>query len=50
MPLHRCAPAEQVGQLGNVGSDPPGLVAGEQPGRGAPPRLVLEIDVNSGEF
>jgi hypothetical protein len=28
--LRRCPPAEQVGQLGNVGGDPPGLVVAEQ--------------------
>jgi hypothetical protein len=35
-----------VRQLGDVGGDPPGLVAGEQVCRRAPPRLVLEIDVS----
>ena len=32
-------------QLGGVRGDPPGLVAGEELGRRAPARLLLEIDV-----
>jgi hypothetical protein len=40
--------AHQPRQLGDVGRDPPRLVAGEQLGRRSPARLVLEID--AGEF
>jgi hypothetical protein len=36
---------QQLWQLGDVGDDAPGLVAGEQPGRRSTARLVLEIDV-----
>jgi hypothetical protein len=41
---HRAARSLQVGQLGNTGGDPPGFVAGEQPGRGASGRLLLAGD------
>ena len=37
--------AQQLRQLGDVGGDAPGLVAGEQSGRRTPSRLLLEIDV-----
>ena len=36
---------QQLRQLGDVGGDAPGLVAGEQLGRCAAARLLLEIDV-----
>ena len=36
---------EQLRQLGDVGGDAPRLVAGEQLGRRAPSRLLLEINV-----
>ena len=39
------ARAQQLRQLGDVGGDATGLVAGEQLGRRAPPRLILEIDI-----
>ena len=39
------ARAHQLRQLGDVGGDPPGLLAGEQLGRCPPSRLILEIDV-----
>jgi len=35
--------SQQLGQLGDVGGDAPGLVAGEQLGRGAASRFLLEI-------
>jgi hypothetical protein len=37
--------SQQLRQLGDVGGDAPGLVAGEQLRRCASARLVLEIDV-----
>ena len=37
--------AQQLRQLGDVGGDAPGLVAGEQVRRRAPSGLILEIDV-----
>jgi hypothetical protein len=37
--------AQQIGQLGDVGSDTPRLVAREQVRRGAPAGLILEIDI-----
>ena len=37
--------AQQLRQLGDVGGDAPGLVAGEQLGRRTPPRLILEVHV-----
>jgi hypothetical protein len=36
---------QQLQQLGDVGEDAPGLVAGEQLGRSSASRLLLEIDV-----
>jgi hypothetical protein len=39
------AAARQPRQLGDVHSDAPGLVAGEELGRRAPSRLPLEVDV-----
>jgi hypothetical protein len=36
---------QQLRQLGDVGGDAPGLVAGEQLGRRTPSRLILEMDV-----
>ena len=36
---------QQLRQLGDVGGDAPGLVAGEQMSRRAPSRLLLEVDV-----
>jgi hypothetical protein len=39
---------QQLRQLGDVGGDASGLVAGQQLRRRAPSRLILEIDV--GEF
>ena len=36
---------QQLLQLGDVGGDAPGLVAGEQLGRRTPSRLLLEVDV-----
>jgi hypothetical protein len=36
---------QQLRQLGDVGGDAPGLVAGEEVRRRATPRLLLEIDV-----
>ena len=42
---YRRRPAQQLRQLGDVGGDAPGLVAGEQLGRRAPSRLILEIDI-----
>jgi hypothetical protein len=33
---------QQIRQLSDVGSDPPGLVAGEEVHRRAPSRLLLE--------
>jgi hypothetical protein len=39
------SPACQLRQLGDVGGDAPGLVAGWQLGRRAPTGLFLEIDV-----
>ena len=38
-------PARQLRQLGDVGSDAAGLVAGEEVRRRAASRLLLEIDV-----
>jgi hypothetical protein len=37
--------AQQLQQLGDVGGDAPGLVAGEQVRRRSPSRLLREIDV-----
>ena len=39
------ASQQQLRQLGDVGGDAPGLVAGEQLGRRAATRLVLEMEV-----
>jgi hypothetical protein len=36
---------QQLRQLGDVGGDAPGFVAGEELGRCAPARLILEVDV-----
>jgi len=41
----RHPPPQQLRQLGDVGGHPPGLVVGEQLGRRAASRLLLEIDV-----
>jgi hypothetical protein len=38
-------PLQQFRQLGDVGGDAPGLVAGEQVRRRPPSRLPLEIEV-----
>jgi hypothetical protein len=40
------ARAQQLRQLGDIGCDPPGLVAGEQMRRRPPSRLLLAIDVS----
>jgi hypothetical protein len=39
--------AQQVGQLGDVGGDAPGFVAGEQVGSRAPAGVTLEVDVGN---
>ena len=39
------ARAQHLRQLGDVGGDAPGLVAGQQTGSRSPPLLLLEIDV-----
>ena len=36
---------QQLRQLGDVGGDAPGLVAGEELGRRPSPRFILAIDV-----
>ena len=41
-------PLQQVRQLGDVGGDAPGLVAGQQLARRAPPGFILAID--KGEY
>ena len=43
--LNRRRPAQQLRQLGDVGGDPPHLVAGEELGRRSPTGLLLAIDV-----
>ena len=40
-----CARFQQLRQLGDVRSDPPGFIAREQIGSGAPSVFILEIDV-----
>ena len=37
--------ASRLGQFGDIGSDPPGLVASEQLRRGPPAELIFEIDI-----
>ena len=41
-------PRNMLRQLGDVGGDAPGLIAGEEVRRRAPSRLPLEIDVGEG--
>jgi hypothetical protein len=44
-PRLTAATAQRLRQLGDVGFDPPGLVASEEVRRRAASRLLLEIDV-----
>jgi hypothetical protein len=44
--VHRRRRAQQLRQLGDVGGDPPGLIAGEEVRRRPPSRLLLAIDVS----
>ena len=48
--FHRCPPAKQVGQLGDIGGDASGLIAAEQLGRRSTSRLVRQIDQAKGRM